>query len=274
LFSLQKISVSVCIVFLSLNALADDPYRQVAGAREAGMAYVSVMKNGFWSAFHNQAELAFNRSLSFGFDYNNRFSIKELGTRSAAILIPAGKTSLGGIYSHFGYPDFKRDMVGIACGLALSEKIAAGIQIDYFSERSFGEYDNINLLTFEAGLTVTANENVRIGIHLFNPIPNSIRKVEMPSRLRVGTGVNLSRELFAGVEAEMTQGGKANIKTGFEYETGKRIWLRGGFSTANSSFSFGLGFKSKPVLIDLAFSTHQKLGITSSISIIYNLKTI
>lgn len=272
-FSLQKISVSVCIVIQSLNALAGDPYHLPAGARGAGMAYVSVMRSDLWSCFHNQAGFAYNKSLSAGINYENRFFLKELGTRSAGVVIPAGRASVGGFYSHFGYVDFKRDMVGIACGLPLSEKIAGGIQIDWYSERTTGEYHSYQILTCEAGIMVSASENVRIGIHLFNPVPNSIRKVEMPSRLRIGAGVNLSRELFAGIEAEMCRGDKADIRTGFEYEAAKQVWLRGGFSSANSSFSFGVGFMAKPAMIDLAFSTHEKLGITSSISIIFKIKS-
>ena len=81
-----------------------------AGAGEAGMGYVCVMKYGFWSSFHNQALLANNNSFSFGINYENRFSIKELGTRSAGLIIPAGKASLGAVYSHFGYSDFKSEI--------------------------------------------------------------------------------------------------------------------------------------------------------------------
>jgi hypothetical protein len=269
LFSLQKISVSLYLTILSISALAGDPYRSATGARQAGMAYICVMNSDFWSSFHNQAGLAFNNSLSFGFNYENRFSIKELGTRSAAITIPAGRASVGAVYSHFGYTDFKRQMAGLACGLPLSEKIAAGVQIDYFSERTTGEYNNNQLLTCEAGVIVSASENIKIGIHLFNPIPNSIRKREMPSGLRVGAGMNLSKELFTGIETEMITGNKLVVRTGFEYEAVKRFWLRGGFSTSCSSFSFGLGYQSKPALIDVSFSTHERLGITSSISIIF-----
>jgi hypothetical protein len=269
LFSLQKIPVLVSFSILSVCGFAGDPYRSAAGARQAGMEYVCVMKSDLWVSFHNQAGLALNKSLTFGFNYENRFSIKELGTRSVGITIPAGKASAGGIYSQFGYSDFKRQMVGIACGLPLSGKISAGVQIDYFSETTSGKYDNNQLLTFEAGILVTASKNIKIGIHIFNPVPNTIRKAAMPSGLRVGTGVNLAKDLFAGIETEMNTGQNPEVRTGFEYEAAKRLWLRGGFGTSNSSFSFGLGYSGKPALIDISFSTHEKLGITSSISIIF-----
>jgi len=116
------------------------------------------MKNGFWSSFHNQAALAYNNSLFFGFNYENRFNISELGTRSLGLNIPAGKASLGAVYSHFGYTDFRRDMTGLACGLKLSNKISAGLQVDYFSVKTSGEYNNNQSVTCEAGLLITLSE--------------------------------------------------------------------------------------------------------------------
>jgi len=271
LSSLLKISVSVLFIFFSLAASGGDPYRPSAGAGEAGTGYVCIMKNGFWSSFHNQASLAYNNSFSLGFNYENRFNIKELGTRTAGITIPVGKASIAALYSDFGYSDFKRDMTGLACGMKLSKKISAGLQVDYFSERTSGEYDNIQFVTCEAGLLVTPSENLRIGLHIFNPIPNTIRKTYLPTSLRIGTGTNLNKLLFAGIEAEMSSGSKLIIRTGFEYEAAKKLWLRGGFSTDNNSFSFGLGYFVKIAQIDLGFVTHEKLGVTSSVSLIFKI---
>jgi len=270
--SLRKISVSALFIFLSLTASGGDPYRQSAGAGEAGMGYVCATKNSFWSSFHNQALLADYKSFSFGFNYENRFSLKDLGTRTAGVIFNSGKTSLGAIYSNFGNTDYKRDMAGIASALQLSDKISAGVQLDFFSERTSGEYDNNQAVTFETGLLIKPNESLRIGIHLFNPLPNSIRKSYMPARLNIGAGGSLSSSLFAGIEAEMSSGQSLILRTGFEYEAAKKFWLRGGFSTEHNSFSFGVGYLAKFVLIDLAFSTHEQLGVTSSASLIFKIK--
>jgi hypothetical protein len=271
LSSLLKIPVSVLFIFFSLTASAGDPYRLSAGAGEAGTEYVCIMKNGFWSSFHNQAILGQNNSFSFGFNYENRFNIKELGTRTIGIIMPVGKTSLGAVYSHFGYPDFRRNMTGLACGLKLSEKISAGVQVDYFSERGSGEYYKNQSITCEVGLLMNPSENTSIGIHIFNPVPNSIRKTSMPMSLRVGAGTNLNRMLFTGIETEFSSGRKIILKTGFEYEAAKKLWLRGGFSTDYNSFSFGLGWLVKMVQMDIGFFTHEKLGVTSSVSLIFKI---
>ena len=269
--SLPKISVSVLLFFSFLAAFGEDPYLPSAGAGEAGKGFVCVIKEGFWSSFHNQALLANNNSFSFGFNYENRFNISELGTRSVGMIIPGGKASVGVIYSHFGYTDFKRDMSGLACGMKLSNKIAAGLQVDYFVERTAGEYSNIQSVTCEVGLLVTPSENTMIGLHLFNPVPNSLRKSFLPTSLRIGAGTNLNKLLFTGIEAEMSSGSDLIFRTGFEYEAAKKLWLRGGFCTNNNSFSFGLGLLIKIVQMDISFVTHEKLGVTSSISLIFKI---
>jgi hypothetical protein len=272
LYSLHRIIVSLFITFLSLIASGGNPHLNSAGAAEAGMGSVCIMKTGFWTSFSNQALLAYNKSLYAGANYENRFCISELGTSTAGMIIPAGASSLGIIWSHFGYQDFRRNMAGLACGMALSDKLAAGVQIDYFSEKASGEYQDKSLFTFEAGLQILPSENSVIGIHLFNPVPNSLRKSFMPSTLTVGAGTEISKVLFAGAEIEMTSGQKFLLRTGFEYEAGKNFWLRSGFSTENSSFTFGLGYLIKSVKLDLAFATHEKLGVTSSVSLIFKIQ--
>jgi hypothetical protein len=269
LFSLHKISVYFFLIILSLRAPAQNPYTTAAGAREAGMAGLSVAIPGFWSSFQNQALVTRHRSIGFGFNYENRFSIKELGTRSAAMIIPAGKASLGVKYSGFGYTDFKREMAGLACGLPLSSKISAGVQIDYLSERTADAYHNIQFLTCEAGVLFSASDDIVIGIHVFNPVPNSLRKNSLPSGLSVGVGSDLSGLLFTGAEVEMLSGMKPDLRAGLEYEAGQNFILRGGFRTATSSFSFGFGYLAGPSRIDIAFSTHERLGITSSVSLVF-----
>ncbi len=269
--SLLKIPVSVILILFSLPACCGDPFRPAAGAGEAGMGYVCIMNRGFWASFHNQASLAYNKTFSFGINYENRFMLNELGTRSAALSIPAGKASLGTVYSDFGYTDYKRYMTGLACGMKLSESIAAGLQVDYYSERTYGEYDNNQAVTFEMGLIILPDDKIRLGIHLFNPLPNSIRKSYMPSNLRIGAGLDISKILFAGIEAEMSTQNNLNLSGGFEYMAANRLWLRSGFSTTNSSFSFGLGYETKFAKVDLGFKTHDKLGVTSSVSVIFKI---
>ncbi|MBI5010397.1 MAG: hypothetical protein HZB98_12280 [Bacteroidia bacterium] len=266
--SLRKLSVSVLLTFISVTSSGIDRYSLSAGAGEAGAGYVCIMKQGFWASFSNQALLAGNNSFSFGINYDNRFNINELGTRTVGLIIPSGRASLGVIYSNFGYADFRRDMTGVACGLKLSEKLSAGAQVDYFAELAPGEYEDTHIISGEAGIVFSAAENTTIGFHVFNPVPNSVRKSSMPLTLRTGAGTMLNKLLFVGAEAEMSSVNSIILRMGFEYEAAKKFFLRSGFCTEYNSFSFGFGYRVKFVKMDLAFTTHEKLGITSSASLI------
>lgn len=272
MFSLQRFSVSLIGIFLFTSVYAGDPFRIPAGAGEAGMNYASITSTSFWSAFHNQASLAFNSRVAAGFNYENRFGIRELSTKSGAVIIPAGKASIAGVYSYFGYPDFRRHSAGLACGLKLTDKIAAGAQVDYFSEMTYGEYEDHQAVSFELGMILSPSENVKVGVHLFNPLPESFTGSLLPSGIRAGAGVSLSTYLFAAAEAEMTTTSSLLVRTGFEYEAFKKVLIRGGFCTDNTSFSFGLGYRLDFVQLDLAFVTHDRLGVTSSASMIFRLK--
>lgn len=271
LSSLHKISVSVFLLFLTLKAMAGDPYRPVAGAAEAGTGYACIMKSSFWSSFHNQAILANNHDLSFAFNYQNRFGIEELATRTAGLIIPAGKASFGAVYNYFGYGDYRREMAGVAYGMKLSDKISAGVQADYFSQKSSLESFEMKAnILFEAGMLINM-ENTTIGIHAFNPLPHSWYISRLPSILRIGAGTMLTQYLFAGAETEMSTDQNPSFRAGFEYQAFKKILLRGGFSTDNNSFSFGLGYHLSFMRMDLAFVTHDRLGLTSSASMIFML---
>jgi len=272
LYSLRLIPVSFIFVFLFSSARGGDPYFPAAGAGESGMGWSCVMKPGFWSSFHNQALLPFNKSAATGINYHSRFGISELGTKSAALVMPLDKAALGFVYSHFGYRDLARHSAGLACGILLSEKISAGVQADFFAEKTAGEYRERRSLSFEAGIHIKASEQVSLGIHLFNPVPGSFRKDKLPSSVRVGSGIRLSRDLFASAEAEMSTAGGLDIRTGFEYDPFRSFTIRGGFSSGGNSFCFGMGYIVRSVQMDLGFSTHDRLGVSTAVSVIFAFK--
>jgi hypothetical protein len=273
LFSLHKISVSLVFIFLSICASGSDPYTNTAGAPETGMNFSCIVKPGFWSSFHNQALLSASKSFCFGINYEDRFNISELGTRTAALIIPAGRTTFGALYSNFGYRDFMRHSLNIACGMNLSGKLLGGIQIDYFREKMPGNYQSCQMLTFEAGIIVNVSGSVNIGVHIFNPVPGSLRSDYLPSSLRTGAGVHLNDALFASAELEAGTDRDLIFRTGFDYRAGKTFSVRGGFSSENMSFSIGVGFEYRLVTVDLGFRTHEKLGISSSVSMIFKINS-
>lgn len=271
MFSLRRISVSIICFILVRCSYGGIPLRSFCGAADRGTGLSCVASPGFWSSFSNQALLASNKSFSAGINYENRYGIPELGTRSAGLIVRTGSSSEGLMLSYFGYSGFRRIEAGISCGMLISENSSAGIQIDYFSEKSSGETYHWQSVTFEAGAIFRLTEKTRAGFHLFNPVPNSMRKSDLPSGISAGAGVDLSSSLFAAAEVEKWSKRKMAIRFGFDYEAAKRFRIRGGFSSESSSFSLGLGYSLKSVTLDMGFSTHERLGVTSSVSLVYKI---
>lgn len=270
--SLHKIAVSFIVTFFTIAASGGIPVNLHTGAGEAGMSYASVTGNGFWSAFHNQALLGLNRQTAVAVNYENRFGLAQLSTSSIAARMPAGSATLGAIWSHTGSRDYSWSEAGAACGLKLSEKLLAGVQIDLLTQKSAGEYSDNRALTFETGILLQVSENTYAGIHLFNPIPNSIRSKTMPSAIRAGAGTWFNKAFFAAAEAELATGGIPEFRTGFQYEILKSFQIRGGYCSSNNSFSFGMGWTFKGSKADIAFITHDKLGVSSCFSLIFAIR--
>ena len=267
MFSLLKFTVPVCLILTPVAASAGDPHLLPAGAAQSGMAYVCVMKTDPWSAFHNPAALSFARCIMAGTAYENRFGLRELSTYTLAAIIPSSHATIGILGSRFGYHDFSRGQASLSCGLSLSKSLSAGIQADLYSERTYGDYRRFSTVTFEAGVIARLNDRVTAGIHLFNPLPSALRKRDMISSLTAGAGLNAGKGLFTGAEFEITTGGGKDLRLGMEYELSESVWLRCGFRTSHTSFCFGFGYRLRPLIIDLSFSAHDRLGITSAITL-------
>ncbi len=265
--SLQNITVSGFFLFLSYFASGIVPVRPSAGAGEAGMAFAGIMKPGIWSSFQNQALLPLLGKSMFSFSIENRFGLSELSTRSVCLAIPSGHSAAGIYYSCFGFSDFKRETIGLASGVKLSPNLSAGIETDLFTTRSAGNFKDYYQISFQGGILFSFNENIQAGICIFNPVPNSIRKIPVPSSISAGAGMLLHSNLYICILAEMTAGSNICFRSGFEYTAGKKFKLRGGYSTAKHTFSFGAGWITGRALIDLAFTTHPQLGITSALSV-------
>jgi len=98
-----------------------------------------------------------------------------------------------------------------------------------------------------------------------------LRKNNQPVSLAVGASINLSKALYAESDVEMSSGSDPTLRTGFEYEVLKNLMLRAGFITRNNSFCFGTGYRVGGVTLDIGFTTHEILGVTSVASLIFRI---
>ena len=121
--------------FTTLTATAGNEDYPI-GARSAAMGNASVSLSDVWSAHHNQAGLGFLHDPSAGVYYENRFLLKELSVRGAAIAVPIKAGTFGLCVTDFGYTAYRENKYSLSFAKAFGDKLSAAVAMDYLTLRS------------------------------------------------------------------------------------------------------------------------------------------
>jgi hypothetical protein len=242
------------------------------GARGWAMGGASVANIDAFSAFNNQAAMAFLPKLTLGFYADNRFGIADLGAQAFALALPTRSATLALSYQHFGMPNYSDQKIGIAVAKQFGEKIAFGIQLDYFANTLITQKSRA--VSFEAAMLAKLTEKTQLGIQIYNPIQTQnaepTNNFQRPTTFRVGVAHQLNKKVCLAAEAEKDlQYAAPNAKVGIEYQPVPMLYIRGGISTNPQLNSLGIGFKFKGFVVDVATSLHPVLRASSHASLIY-----
>ena len=275
---MKKILLLFGLLFLIFHfSLASD--NSPLGARSAGIGGASVSLADIWSVQNNQAGLGFVRDMSAGVFYQNQFMVKELSTKAGAFALPVKGGTFGISISNFGYSLYSENKYGLAFGKSFGEKISAGVQMDYFSEK-FGDafYGTKNILAAEFGIIAKPLKNLTLAVHIFNPTKAKLtgyNDERISTIMRLGLNYKFSDKVFIACETEKNIDKKNIFKAGIEYQPIKELYLRAGISTNPSLSSFGVGINIKNFHVDISSTYHSVLGLSPQIGLRYDfVKTI
>jgi hypothetical protein len=244
--------------------------------RSQGMANARVMLDNHWSGMNNPAGLAGISTTSFGIYYTNCFQVPELGMGAFSCGIPTKTGNFGISYITFGYSLFRQGQASLAYGKAFGKKFRAGIGLHYLMVLQPADYGNLYALIPSLGIQLLPLNGITMGIQVFNParqqyIPSGYQDV--PSGFGAGTGYKLGNEVLFCAEVEKIIKEKAKYYGGFEIILQKMVLMRFGISSGEfPEFSFGIGFQSRLLNIDLAVSRHPVLGFSPAIGLSYVMK--
>jgi len=133
-------------------------------------------------------------------------------------------------------------------------------------------YGNYNTVVGEIGLLAKPTKNFSIGFHLFNP--NRVKNRTLPEEttptiVRFGLGYSFDGKALVLFETEKDLDQKPVYKGGIEIMALHQLYFRSGYATGYEQLSFGLGYRLKRLITDIAFSKHYLLGFTPHISLSY-----
>ena len=226
-----------------------------------------------WSAFNNQAGLAEVRNVSAGLIYENKFLLKELGSKSGVVAVPVNKGTFALSFSQFGFNLYNENKVGLAYAMPLSKNFFAGVQLDYLLTQLAENYGRKGLFTFEVGLMAKLSDKMYMGAQIYNPLRVKLTdyvEERIPSYINFGITYIFSKQVNVVAEAQKDINYKPLFKLGVEYEIVNNVFVRTGLGTNPSIFSFGFGIKMKNLKIDFGTSKHNILGYSPALSLMYS----
>lgn len=269
--SFQIITLSFILLVFPSKPVQAGIFNESTGARSAGLGYTSITLTDIWSAINNQAGLATIDKFGVGLATENKFLLKNLGTKSLVLTLPVFSGSLGASLVQFGESEFNETSIGLAYGMGLSEKISIGIQIFHYAINQNNELGRAGMFSFQGGFIFKENKNLSIAFHFFNPkfITHVKNNPELAEIFKLGLSYHLSELLSGYVEVQNHNQYGAGVLSGIEYHSPKNLALRIGYTSLTGKFTFGLGLKINGWTIDIGSSMHQSLGYSPQLSLSY-----
>jgi hypothetical protein len=266
-------AILVVVLYFSVNQLFAEG--EPIGARAASMGNASVSSTDIWSIFNNPAGMAKQSVFSAGVNYENRYLMKELGLKSAALVLPSRFGVLGLSFNQFGYSLYNENKIGLAYARSFGEILRIGVQLDYLSTKIAEGYEGANLFTFELGIQSTINDKISLGAYVFNPIGFSASQYSdeaAPIIARLGLTYNFTSSFSGIAEVEKNFETRASVRLGLEYLFQEKFSVRTGISTYPAQYTLGAGMQFLHFQFHIAGSMHQTLGVSTQAGIIFQLK--
>ena len=265
--------ITIFLIVLSTTIFADNKDLLPVGSKEVGMGGCSVVNIGLFGVSNNQASLGFLKHAAIGIHYENRYNISGIGYKAFAGALPTNSGTFGLKINYLGYSNYNDLETGIAYGRSFGERFSVGIQLNYLRTYISHDYGSQGVALAEIGILSEPIDNLFIGAHFYNvtraKYSNSINNETVPSIFKFGAGYNFSDDAFLTAEIDKNINYPMVFRAGIEFKVVPNFVLRTGISTNSTLLSFGMGYKTKGLNIDLAFSYHQYLGYSPFITLSY-----
>lgn len=267
----MKFSFTLVLALISVISFAGGG-NEHGGARVEGMAGTSLTQVDVWSTTNNIGALGLQDKFAVGASFQSRYFLPEAALKSVALAAPLGGGTIGLVGHQFGYAAFSDNRVGLGYARKLSDYLSLGVQMNYLNVRIGHIYGNRSTLTAEVGLLIMPTDNIRLGVHVYNPTRSKLADFDderVPSYMALAGQYIFSEKVSGIIQVEKGLDDPINIITGLEYNPVESIFIRTGYATAKGIASFGFGYQWKELNADVSAQWHQTLGFSSGITLSY-----
>lgn len=267
------------IFFILLFLWSENTNAQLASVlpTTVSIANTSVADTENWSAFANPANIGYVDEINFGFQYENRFLLSELSTKSLQFAVPTPLINIAFSASYFGFSLYNEILLGIGFSRNFSNKFSLGLQLNYLTAyfRTPNHYYGSFFPQF--GVTYALSSNFQLGFSAYNPFQSAIKSEystkQLPSIFSLGGAYNFSPELKFRFQADKEISSNYRFAGGAEYSMLNFLTVKAGIYH-NGYLVPCFGFKSNlgTFSFHLNAELHPLLGLVSLASIQYSFK--
>lgn len=227
--------------------------------------------------FGNPANVGFVSDIEFEFQYENRYLLSELSTKSLGFILPSKFVNTSFSASYFGYSYYNELLMGVGFSKEFSDKFSMGVQFDYMTTYFASSNKYHGALFPQIGLNVKLTPYLHLGFTSFNPFQTHIKTEynvkRIPSIFSLGSEYYFSPELVVRAQLDKEISSNYKLATGFEYTMLDFLTIKMGAYHTDYLVPC-LGFKSDfgSFTFHLNGELHPLLGMVTMASIKYSFK--
>lgn len=256
----MKLFLTTTILCSAFLVRAQSPFTQ--GSRSASLASSNVTLVDEWSTINNVGATGRLDRFSIGLSSENKFLISELLSNSLVCNVPLKKGVLSGSLLQFGMNNYIEYQAGLSYGLALSDKISAGVRMGYQGV-DLGRYGSSGALVADIGFLAKLHDQLDLGFSVKNLNRAKYSRM-LPDRIdtefALGINYKIGEEFTSMITLFKTVNNPLSVRVGAEYSLNEIFALRGGVSGKPLQGSFGLGMKWNWIQINAGSSYQQVMG--------------
>lgn len=241
------------------------------------IAGTSVSDAGSLTAFGNPSNSGFVSDIEFGFQYENRYFLPELSTKSLNFILPSEFVNASLSASYFGYSYYNEILVGLGFSKNFADKFSLGVQFDYMTTYFASPNKYHGAFFPQIGLNVRLTPDLHLGFSSFNPFQTQIKteynEKRIPSIFSFGSEYYFSPELVVRVQLDKEISSNYRFATGLEYTMLEFLTIKmGAYHTDYLVPCLGVKSNLGAFTFHLNGELHPLLGMITMASVKYSFK--
>ena len=214
----------------------------------------------------NPATISFTEGKQLGLSVFNRFQMSELNTANLYFSYPNRYLDAGFRFSTFGYEDYRITQLQGSFSKKIFPDLSIGIQLNYRNIRTRWEEDSQNGFSSGLGIYYRIGERVDVALLGENLLCVSFQEAW---RWQAGLQYRASESVLVFLETGYNKEKLFRFSVGADYTIFEQFHIRSGYDSAHGMPSFGVGYAWNRWQVDVGFSFHSVLGMSSMIGVGY-----